>query len=181
MYIDKAIRAGAALCGRLVGGRRTAIWGLASVSALAVMAGAAPASAADPGLVSASPASSGRYQATIVRTAYGVPHITASNFGSLGFGYGYALASDNLCMMAQIYVTVEGDRSRYFGPDGSVAGPAGGTINNLDSDIFWRSVIDRQTIPRLLAVRTGPGAVAARTGPEIARQPRARGRLCHTS
>ncbi|HEX3925740.1 MAG TPA: penicillin acylase family protein [Streptosporangiaceae bacterium] len=99
------------------------------------------------------------YQATIVRTAYGVPHITARSFGSLGYGYGFALASDDLCTMAQTYVTVEGERSRYFGPDATVAGLAGGQASNLDSDIYWRSVIGSRLIPRLLAVRTGPGAI----------------------
>ena len=30
------------------------------------------------------------YHATITRTAHGIPHITATDFGSLGFGSGYA-------------------------------------------------------------------------------------------
>jgi len=35
----------------------------------------------------ARPAASGPgYQATIVRTAHGIPHITARNFGSLSYG-----------------------------------------------------------------------------------------------
>ncbi|MGH3158589.1 MAG: penicillin acylase family protein, partial [Streptosporangiaceae bacterium] len=138
--------------------------GIAVVLAAALTAGSAPAAAsayapAPAGQVTASQAAGARYQATIVRTAYGVPHITARNFGSLGFGYGFALASDNLCTMAQTYVTVEGQRSRYFGPYHMAPAPAGGQYSNLDSDIFWRSVIDRRVIPRLLAVRTGAGAV----------------------
>ena len=40
-----------------------------------------PASAAPPA-----------YTATITRTDHGIPHITASNFGGLGFGSGYATA-----------------------------------------------------------------------------------------
>jgi len=134
--------------------RRATAWGAAGASAVAIMAGTAPA-VAGAGHAAVAMESGGRYQATIVRTAYGVPHITARNFGSLGFGYGYALASDDLCTMAQVYVTVEGEKSRYFGP----GTPAGSQYSNLDSDIFWRSVIGRQVIPRLLAVRTGPGAV----------------------
>ena len=80
-------------------------------------------------VVACSPAGSGqaatgaasggpRYVATIVRTAYGIPHITARNFGSLGYGDGYAFASDDICTMANAYITVEGERSRYFGPGG---------------------------------------------------------------
>jgi acyl-homoserine-lactone acylase len=99
-----------------------------------------------------------RYLVTIVRTADGIPHITASNFGSLGYGYGYALASDDICTMANGYLTVEAQRSRYFGPKES--DPNSG-FNNLDSDIFWQSVIDRHTIPKLLAIRTGPDAIGS--------------------
>jgi acyl-homoserine-lactone acylase len=136
-----------------------------AAAAAAISVAVAVVSGAGAGLgavARAAPAESG-YQATIVRTAYGVPHITADNFGSLGFGYGYALASDDLCTMAQIYVTVEGNRSRYFGPDALVAGPTGGQYSNLYSDIFWRSVIDGQVIQKLLAVRTGADAI----GPQV--------------
>jgi acyl-homoserine-lactone acylase len=140
------------------GWRRLAALGVAGVVAVGVAGGAGSAAA---GQLAAgrTQVATGKYQATIVRTAYGVPHITALNFGSLGFGYGFALASDNLCTMAQTYVTVEGERSRYFGPDAMVQEPGGGQASNIDSDIFWQSVIGRRVIPRLLAVRTGPGAV----------------------
>jgi acyl-homoserine-lactone acylase len=138
---------------------------LVAATAALVMAGGAlvaagHAAAAPP---TASPAAGQRYQATIVRTAYGIPHITARDFGSLGYGYGYALASDDLCTMAQTYVTVEGERSLYFGPSATAASPAGAQYTNLDSDIFWQSVIGRRVIPRLLAVRTGPGTI----GPQV--------------
>jgi acyl-homoserine-lactone acylase len=133
--------------------QRLAAGGMAALLAAGLTAAAGPAQAGT------GHGDGARYQATIVRTAYGVPHITARNFGSLGYGYGFALASDYLCTMAQAYVTVEGDRSRYFGPDASVDEPGGGQTSNLSSDIFWRSVIGRRVIPRLLAARSGPGAV----------------------
>ena len=136
---------------------------LAGVVAASVTVGAGLAAPAagqvTTGQVTAGQGSSTRYRATIVRTAYGVPHITAGNFGSLGYGYGYALASDDLFTMAQAYITVEGERSLYFGPYHNAQAPGGGQVSNLDSDIFWRSVIGRRVIPRLLAVRTGPGAI----------------------
>ena len=99
------------------------------------------------------------YQATIVRTAYGVPHITASNYASLGFGYGYAFASDDLCTMADDYVTVEAQRSQYFGPDGSYEQEGPPATNNLDSDIYWNAVIKDGTVQKMLAVSTGPDAI----------------------
>nr|WP_315437766.1 acylase [uncultured Pseudomonas sp.] len=54
--------------------------------------------------------------ADIRRTAFGVPHIRAENERGLGFGIGYAYAQDNLCLLANEIVTVNGKRSRYFGP-----------------------------------------------------------------
>nr|WP_217436717.1 acylase [Pseudomonas koreensis] len=55
--------------------------------------------------------------ADIRRTAFGVPHIRAENERGLGFGIGYAYAQDNLCLLANEIVTVNGQRSRYFGPE----------------------------------------------------------------
>ena len=40
------------------------------------------------------------YSATIERTAYGTAHITAADWGSLGFGQGYAFAQDRFCVLA---------------------------------------------------------------------------------
>ena len=87
----------------------------------------------------------------IRRTAGGVPHILARNWTSLGFGYGFAFAQDNLCTMANDYVTVEAQRSRYFGPGGSYIQRANGvTVTNLDSDLFFRQIIDAHTVERLI-------------------------------
>ena len=74
-------------------------------------------------------------QATIRRTSHGIPHITANDFGGVGFGYGYAVAQDNICVLADIYVTVNGERSKYsgssplgsMGPDGSWSQGGNGT------------------------------------------------------
>ena len=55
--------------------------------------------------------------ADIRRTSFGVPHIRAENERGLGFGIGYAYAQDNLCLLANEIVTVNGQRSRYFGPE----------------------------------------------------------------
>src|SRR5919201_5923886 len=92
------------------------------------------------------------YSATIGRTAHGIPHITAKNFGGLGFGYGYAFSQDDLCTMAEDYVTVEGERSKYFGPDGSYyQGGNGVTVRNLDSDFVFQQIKDSGIIGKLLA------------------------------
>jgi acyl-homoserine-lactone acylase len=93
----------------------------------------------------------GTLRATIRRTAHGIPHILANDFASLGFGYGYALAQDNICVVADSYITASAQRSRYFGPNGSyVVGGNGSTNNNLNSDFFYKKFIDTGTVKRLL-------------------------------
>ncbi|MDQ3742011.1 MAG: penicillin acylase family protein, partial [Actinomycetota bacterium] len=95
---------------------------------------------------------SAEYDATIQRTDHGIPHITAKDYASLGYGYGYAFAEDNLCVMADQYVTVRGERSRYFGPDGTWSMRGNGTVNdNLASDFFYKKIIKQQTIEKLMA------------------------------
>jgi acyl-homoserine-lactone acylase len=90
--------------------------------------------------------------ATIRRTAHGIPHIEARSYAGVGFGYGYAFAQDNICPIAEDYVTVSGERSRYFGPDGSYLQRGNGfSANNLNSDFFFKQIIDSKTIEGLVA------------------------------
>ena len=133
----------------------------------AVLAGAALVAAAAPALAASRPAAPARrapavafsraaapaahrLYAVIRRTAGGVPHILAHDWTNLGFGYGFAFAQDNLCTMANDYVTVEAQRSRYFGPGASYIQRGNGVIvSNLDSDLFFRQIIDSRTVERL--------------------------------
>ncbi len=57
------------------------------------------------------------YEATIVRTEFGIPHVTAANFSSLGFGNGYAYAEDNFCVLMKEIVRANGQSALYFGED----------------------------------------------------------------
>jgi len=54
---------------------------------------------------------------------------------------GYAYAQDNICLLTQMIVTVNGERSRYFGP-AALEGPdvESGSISasNLQSDFFFK-------------------------------------------
>jgi acyl-homoserine-lactone acylase len=92
----------------------------------------------------------------IRHTAHGVPHIEASSFRGLGYGYGYAFARDNICTIADDYVTVDAQRARWFGPRGTSRRLAGES-RNLESDLFWRQVIDSRVVERLLARRPPRG------------------------
>jgi acyl-homoserine-lactone acylase len=85
--------------------------------------------------------SPGADRVTIVTDSAGIPHVRASSYESLGYGEAYAFAGDSFCTLAQDFVTVNGERSRYFGPAGLAVDYSNGTAaTNLDSDLFWQAV-----------------------------------------
>jgi acyl-homoserine-lactone acylase len=99
-----------------------------------------------------------KYDVTIRYTEYGIPHITARDYGSLGYGYGFALANDTICTMADTYTTVRAQRSKFFGPDkGYIFRGNGASVNNLNSDFFFQQINDAKTVEKLLAQK-GPNA-----------------------
>jgi acyl-homoserine-lactone acylase len=88
----------------------------------------------------------------VKRTAYGIPHINAKNFEGAGYGYGYSFAQDNICEMADTYLTVRGERSRYFDPNATyVSRGNGGVFKNIDSDFFFQRAIDTHIVEGLIA------------------------------
>lgn len=60
-------------------------------------------------------AKSGGYVATIRRTSYGIPHITARDLPSAAYGQGYAVAEDHICTLADQFVKLRSERAKYFG------------------------------------------------------------------
>ncbi|MBP2475297.1 acyl-homoserine-lactone acylase [Crossiella equi] len=103
-----------------------------------------------------------RYAAVIQRTEFGVPHITSATMGGAGYGFGYAYARDNACLMADHLATLSGERSRWFGPEGSVNTGAG-QFSNLDSDTYFRAVNESGKLDALLSSPQGPSAEARET------------------
>jgi acyl-homoserine-lactone acylase len=96
-----------------------------------------------------------RYAATITRTTYGIPHIEARDWRGVGYGVAYAYAEDNLCLLAEEFTTVAGERSRHFGAQAkAVLGFE--EVDNLSSDVFFRAVID------LPALREGAKTLSPR-------------------
>ena len=88
-----------------------------------------------------------QYAASIMRTTYGIAHITARDWRGAGYGVGYAYAQDNLCMIAEEFATVAGERSLHFGPKGTAV-LGFGPVDNVSSDVFFRSIVD---LPKLRA------------------------------
>ncbi len=119
---------------------RPAVWSRGAVLGVAVILAACGGDSSSSS--SSSPDGDG-YSATIERTTYGIPHITADGYCGAGYGHGYAIAEDNLCVLASAYVTFRGEGSRYFGPD-ALAAPMGtfGAPTNRDADFFFRFVVN---------------------------------------
>ncbi|MFU8764752.1 MAG: penicillin acylase family protein [Haliea sp.] len=55
------------------------------------------------------------YSAEVRRTEYGIPHIKADDWGSLGYGFGYAYAQDNFCVTMREIVFATGRSAELMG------------------------------------------------------------------
>lgn len=110
--------------------RPVALLGWASLAGLVSLAGCS--SQDGPSLAGINPNAS--YEAVVRRTDGGVPHIQANDFSSLGYGTGYAMAEDNICLIANQMLSFSAERSRFLGPQDG----------NLQSDYFYQLFIDRK-------------------------------------
>ncbi|WP_372666632.1 penicillin acylase family protein [Amycolatopsis kentuckyensis] len=90
-------------------------------------------------------------KAVLRYTEHGIPHIVAKDFAGLGYGYGYAAATDNICELANIYLTVSAQRSEYLGPDGGGYPSLSDAESNLHSDLFFQRINDSGVVDRLAA------------------------------
>ncbi|MDQ0913030.1 acyl-homoserine-lactone acylase [Streptomyces canus] len=95
--------------------------------------------------------SHGGLSATIRYTEYGIPHILAKNYADLGFGTGWAQATDQVCTLADGFVTVRGERSRFFGADAASDTALSSATRNLSSDLYFRGVREAGTVDKLMA------------------------------
>ncbi len=66
--------------------------------------------------------------AEIRRTEYGIPHVTAGDWPSLGYGFGYAYAQDNFCIVMREIVF-------SLGRSAELIGEANG--GNVDTDLLF--------------------------------------------
>jgi acyl-homoserine-lactone acylase len=89
-----------------------------------------------------------RYSVDIRWTSYGIPHVLADDWGSLGYGFAYATAVDGICVFAKELATANGTLSADFGS----------SDENFASDVFHRSIL---TDERLAYHRSAIPAEAA--------------------
>ncbi|MEV7995408.1 penicillin acylase family protein [Streptomyces sp. NPDC086077] len=106
--------------------------------------------------------SHGGLSAVIRYTEYGIPHILAGSYADLGFGTGWAQAADQVCTLADGFVTVRGERARYFGADAPSDPALSSAAQNLAGDLYFRGVREAGTVERLLATPepAGPSRAA---------------------
>lgn len=107
-------------------GRRAAALAVLALAA----AGAGEASAAWP---VATPG-----EVTITRTEHSIPTIVADDFAGGGYGVGYAMAEDNVCILADIWLTQRAQRARFFGP------------GSADSDLYYAWVNEVAPLQEML-------------------------------
>ena len=65
-----------------------------------------------------------QYQAEVIRTEYGVAHISADSYGGLGYGEAYAAAEDHVCNMALALAQSRGESALALGMDATSASAA---------------------------------------------------------
>lgn len=104
----------------------------------------------------ASPAGASDAQVVDVhRTHYGVVHVEADTEFALAYGLAHAYASDNVCLLADFVVTVNAERSRYFGAEARTLVGFEET-DNLTSDFFFGYYISDAALEEAYSDVHGP-------------------------
>ncbi|WP_207401618.1 bifunctional acylase PvdQ [Phytopseudomonas dryadis] len=85
-------------------------------------------------------------------TAFGIPHIRASDERGLGYGVGYAYARDNLCLLSDEVLTARGERSRFLGRDGQ----SSARLDNVSSDLFFTWLNDDAAVDAYWQAQPAP-------------------------
>ncbi|MFG2710758.1 penicillin acylase family protein [Streptomyces goshikiensis] len=135
--------------------RRVALTGAALLAAAAALPQAATAAPA-PDAADSGP-SGGGLSAVIRYTENDIPHILAKDYAHLGFGTGWAQAADQVCVLADGFVTVAGERSRWFGADAAPDLSLSSATKNLSSDLYFKGVRESGTVEKLLATPAPAG------------------------
>ncbi len=125
--------------------------GVASLAGLLATLAACTGRSSPAQTPSAAPESAEKYQVQIRRTDEGVGHIKANDYGSLGYGYARTVAEDNLCKLAELYLTLSGERSRYFGAEIESQYPGNSFVmKNQDLDFFFQLLKARGQVDALV-------------------------------
>ncbi|KAA1418851.1 acylase [Nocardioides humilatus] len=133
---------------------------VAALLVVPLLATTAPADAGPAPRPSQAAADPSAYDATVRITEHGIPHITADDWGSLGYGSGYAVAASSICNLADTLLTARGQRSKYLGPDARYDDRVSMRASNLEVDALVTDLRNRHVVEDLLASPAGPSARA---------------------
>jgi len=96
----------------------------------------AACTACAPAVEPPAPQNTARYDTQIRWTSYGIPHVSANDWGSLGYGFAYATATDAVCVLAYDFAMANGELSMHVGRD----------PGHLASDVFHRAIISSERL-----------------------------------
>ena len=125
-----------------------------ATAAIALLTGLFAGCSETPEPVSGSAAADGsaEFETTIRWTSYGIPHVRASDWKGLGYGFAYATARDAVCVIARDLIMVNGEQSRYFGPDDG----------HLESDVFHNAILTGDRLSGYLSTQSSRSAAFSR-------------------
>ena len=125
-----------------------------ATAAIALLAGlfAGCSKTPDPASNSAASDRTAEFESTIRWTSYGIPHVKASDWKGLGYGFAYATARDAVCVIARDLIMVNGEQSRYFGPEDG----------HLESDVFHNAILTGDRLSGYLSTQSARAAAFSR-------------------
>ena len=106
--------------------------------------------ACQPGQEAAVPLSS-TYDLQIRWTSYGIPHVKANDWGSLGYGFAYATAIDAICVIAKDVLMVNGELSKHLGAE----------EGRFSSDVFHKAILTQDKVAAFNAAQSERGLAFA--------------------
>ena len=95
-----------------------------------------------------------RYQVDIRWTSYGIPHVKADDWGSLGYGFAYATARDGVCVFAREVARANGTMSADFAATSENLAALSGfaRVRNQFRNAFVVVIGSRGRAPRVLTL-----------------------------
>lgn len=89
---------------------------------------------------------------SLTRSAEGIAQIQAPTMAAASAGLGFAYAQDNFCLLQDYLLTVNGERSKYLGPDATnLTQVAHVPSKNLETDFFYKLYVTAQQADQLYA------------------------------
>jgi acyl-homoserine-lactone acylase len=91
-------------------------------------------------------------QFSLTRSQEGIAQVQAPTMAAASAGLGFAYAQDNFCLLQDYLLTINGERSKYLGPDATnLTQVAHVPSKNLETDFFYKFYVTAQQADELYA------------------------------